>query len=110
MANKKVTDLTANTAPAASDVTHIVDDPGGTPLNQKITLQNLLKVINGLTAYGATVDDTADTLAIYDTSDSAAKTITLAKLYAAITATTSPSFSASLGQDVAFVLACQSYG
>jgi hypothetical protein len=111
MADKKLTDLTAITVPDdTADVIYIVDNPSSTADPRKITLENLWKIIGYFTAYGATVDDTADKLAIFDDSATATKTITLAKIYAAITATTSPSFSASLGQDVAFVLACQSYG
>lgn len=45
MANTKITDLTANTAPAASDLLPMVDDPGGTPLSQKITFANASKAI-----------------------------------------------------------------
>lgn len=41
MANTKVTGLTANTSPALTDVMLIIDDPGGTPASQKVTLANL---------------------------------------------------------------------
>ncbi|OQA56533.1 MAG: hypothetical protein BWY42_00952 [Candidatus Omnitrophica bacterium ADurb.Bin277] len=40
-ADTKVTALTENTAPAAADLLYIVDDPGGSPLSQKVTLANL---------------------------------------------------------------------
>ena len=42
MADKKVTQLTALTAPANNDVLLIVDDPAGTPVSKKITVQDLL--------------------------------------------------------------------
>lgn len=40
-ADTKVTALTANTDPQSTDILYMVDDPGGTPLSQKITLANL---------------------------------------------------------------------
>lgn len=40
MADAKITALSANTTPLGTDVTVIVDDPGGTPATQKITLAN----------------------------------------------------------------------
>jgi hypothetical protein len=43
MANLKITELTADTTPVASDVSVIVDDPAGTPVTKKVTLGNLLK-------------------------------------------------------------------
>lgn len=53
MADAKLTALTANTAPVSADILYIVDDPGGTPLSQKITWGNLLGA--NLTAiYGLT--------------------------------------------------------
>lgn len=42
MADTKITDLTANTTPVSTDLALIIDDPGGTPLSQKITLANLM--------------------------------------------------------------------
>jgi hypothetical protein len=44
MANAKITALTSNTTPALTDVLAIVDDPGGSPLTQKITLGTMLAV------------------------------------------------------------------
>lgn len=41
MADAKITALTENTTPVGTDLVHIIDDPAGTPLNQKITLTNL---------------------------------------------------------------------
>ncbi len=46
MADSKVTALTENTAPILTDVMYVIDDPGGTPASQKVTLTNLLKLIN----------------------------------------------------------------
>jgi len=41
MADTKVTGLTANTTPVSTDIVPIIDDPGGTPASQKITLMSL---------------------------------------------------------------------
>lgn len=39
---KKVSELTALTAPAGEDLLLIVDDPSGTPISKKVTVANLL--------------------------------------------------------------------
>ena len=59
-------DLDALTAPAATDIVAIVDDPTGTPLTKKITLANLLKVVSSLTELAAAPDATADDILIID--------------------------------------------
>jgi hypothetical protein len=41
MADQKTTQFTAMTNPAAPDLLMIINDPNGTPANQKITLKNL---------------------------------------------------------------------
>lgn len=41
MADSKITELGSNTTPIGTDIIPIVDDPGGTPVTQKITLANL---------------------------------------------------------------------
>lgn len=57
MADLKITGLTANTTPALTDVTVMVDDPGGTPLTQKITLDNIRRawMLNGQIASAGTI-------------------------------------------------------
>lgn len=42
MSDTKISALSANTTPVSTDITVIVDDPGGTPQSQKITLANLM--------------------------------------------------------------------
>lgn len=49
MANQTIVDLTANTTPASTDIMPMVDDPGGTPATQKITLANLDTFFSGTT-------------------------------------------------------------
>lgn len=70
----KITSYTANTAPAITDLLVMVDDPGGSPLTQKITFQNFLKVIDGLTE-DLSPDDAADFLLSFDTSAGTVKKV-----------------------------------
>jgi len=46
MADKKITQLTANTSVASTDILPIVINPGTTPENRKVTLANLLSPIS----------------------------------------------------------------
>lgn len=43
MADKKITQLTEDTAPTSDDLVETVHDPGGTPASRKATLANLTK-------------------------------------------------------------------
>lgn len=61
MADKKITELTANTTPITTDLAVMVDDPAGTPATQKITLLNLLPFYGALADYVATSQTTAST-------------------------------------------------
>lgn len=58
MADAKITALTANTTPALSDVTVMVDDPGGTPATQKITLANLISLAYPISSIFISVSST----------------------------------------------------
>jgi hypothetical protein len=42
MADAKITELTANSTPISTDLSVMVDDPGGVPLTQKIVLSDLM--------------------------------------------------------------------
>ena len=83
MADKKISALTAMTAPATADFLHVIDDNSGTYTNQKITLATLLTLapgylgfatVNAVTAAGA-LDITS---AVTTLASSGAIAITLA--------------------------------
>jgi len=65
MADTKISAFTALTAPATTDVVPIVDDPAGTPLSRKITLSDLLKVVDSLTEL-AVKPASSDTILVLD--------------------------------------------
>lgn len=60
MADKKVTELTALTAPASGDVLLIVDDVGGTPVSKKITLKSLFGSVPANTVFTSRVSAQAN--------------------------------------------------
>ena len=86
MANKKISEFTENTTPAAEDFVGTVDDPSGTPLSRKVTLANLFKAITGLSAETAPATD--DEIAIYDITGSAADKMTLSDMLKVISSLT----------------------
>ena len=57
MADTKLTALTEDTAPTIDDLLYLVNDPGGTPGEKKLKLENLLKFIAGLTADATPTND-----------------------------------------------------
>ena len=60
----KVSDLNLNTAPANTDIVNLVDDPGGSPVSEKTTVQDLCRFAYGhisVTAGVATQTPTAAT-------------------------------------------------
>jgi hypothetical protein len=53
MADKKITALTSlGTATAREDLLHVVDDPGGTPTNKKVTIGEYANALNAPTILG----------------------------------------------------------
>lgn len=55
MANAKISQLTALTTPDPGDLLAIVDDPGGTPVTKKITVETLLATLGQSLSLEATV-------------------------------------------------------
>ena len=75
MADKKISALTAMTAPATADFLHIIDDNSGTYTNQKITLTTLFQNVPTFVAFTDTVaTSAADSLAIPITASIVHKT------------------------------------
>jgi uncharacterized protein (DUF342 family) len=58
MADKKVTQLAALTAPNKNDLLLVVDDPAGTPVSKKITIENLLGATTPLEVVAVNIDAT----------------------------------------------------
>lgn len=58
MADKKVTQLAALTAPNKNDILLVVDDPSGTPVSKKITIENLLGATTELEVAAVNIDAT----------------------------------------------------
>ena len=54
MADKKITALNAATALTTDDLFHVVDDPGGSPTNKKITSTNVFSKIPSYVGLAAT--------------------------------------------------------
>src|SRR3989344_2202809 len=64
MADTKITGLTANTTPLTTDLLAMVDDPGGSPATQKVTVANFLalKIFPRGHLWGLTMSNAADTV------------------------------------------------
>ena len=75
MADKKISALTAMTAPATADFLHVIDDNSGTYTNQKITLTTLFQNVPTFLAFTDTVaTSAADSLEIPITASIVHKT------------------------------------
>ena len=75
MADKKISALTAMTAPAAADFLHVIDANSGTYTNQKVTLTTLFQNVPTFVAFTDTVaTSAADSLAIPITASIVHKT------------------------------------
>ena len=59
MADKKVTQLTALTAPANTDLLLVIDDPAGSPVSKKITIEDLFGATTGLTVADVDITSTS---------------------------------------------------
>ena len=61
MADKKVTQLTALTAPANTDLLLVIDDPAGSPISKKITIEDLFGKTSTLSVSAINITSTGDT-------------------------------------------------
>jgi type II secretory pathway pseudopilin PulG len=62
MADLKITELLEDVFPVSENLLVEVDDPGGTPVNKKITLENLAKLISDLLENGGAAEISASGL------------------------------------------------
>ncbi len=67
--DEKLTQKTENSSPIGTDIMEIVDDPGGTPLSQKITLTNLFETTLITAAVGAASTSAAGKIEIATTAE-----------------------------------------
>jgi hypothetical protein len=67
MADKKVTQLTALTAPANTDLLLIIDDPAGSPVSKKITVEDLFGKTTGVTVGAVNLTATGTAALVADT-------------------------------------------
>lgn len=65
MADSEIRELTADTSPTSDDIVYVQGDPAGTPVDRKVTLENLLKVVDDLTEL-AVRPAQSDTLLVLD--------------------------------------------
>ena len=81
MADKKITALTANTAPDSTDLVHVIDDVSGTPTNQKMTLASLFNKVPTFLALNSvdaiTTTSAASLLTAFTTVNSATGAVAL---------------------------------
>jgi hypothetical protein len=86
MADQNLTELTALTTVASGDLLHIMDDPAGTPVDKKITADNLLTSVAILTAI--TTLATADEFLVIDdpSGTPVARKVTIANILKAVSA------------------------
>lgn len=60
MADRKITELTALTAPDQKDLLYVVDDPSGTPVSKKISLYDLFGSVPANTSVSGTLTVSAN--------------------------------------------------
>ena len=76
--SSKITELTALTTPAGSDLLVIVDDPSGTPITKKITVDTLFSNLASNVTFSNTTVLSANTLVIrrFTTPGNSSPTVT----------------------------------
>src|SRR3990167_6282509 len=84
MADQDLTELTALSSLATGDILHVMDDPAGTPLDKKITIDNLLKSVNILTADTAPASGDEFLMVVDPSGTPAARKVTIDNLLKAV--------------------------
>ena len=74
MADKKTTQLDENSSPIGTDIIEMVDDPGGSPKSEKITLTNFFETTLITAAVGAASTSAAGKIEIATTAEIDANT------------------------------------
>jgi len=74
MSDKKVSEMTANSTPQSTDLLMLIDDPSGSPTNQKITVADLIP-IGDIHTWGAVGDGSTDDSAAFRAADAAGVTV-----------------------------------
>ena len=113
MADKKITALTSlGTTTAREDLIHVVDDPGGTPINKKVTIAEMtdalsVPVANGNAALTLTAALHGGRIVMQGNVDSSDKIITLPVPTAGLTfrVVANTGLTAADGHDVQFQIA-----
>ena len=105
MADKKITALTSlGTATAREDLLHVVDDPGGTPTNKKVTIGEYANALNApvvLTDASASLTEATHAMRTVITIDNSAdRTFTLPTPIAGMTFKFIYGHTAADGHDV----------
>src|SRR5210317_937052 len=62
MADRKITELDALTAPDQKDLLYVVDDPSGSPVSKKISLYNLFGSVPANTSISGTLAVSGNTV------------------------------------------------
>ena len=62
MADSKVEDMTDEAVPTGDDLLYIIQDPGGTPLDRKATITNVLAVNGGLAPFAIAIKSAIQTV------------------------------------------------
>jgi hypothetical protein len=62
MADKKITALTELLGTSGDDIIHVVDNPGGTPIDKKVTIKNLVGNLSIITASTEAINAVSMTL------------------------------------------------
>lgn len=70
----KISGYTADAAPTSDDLIVTVNDPGGTPVNRKVTLANLATALAGMSGFTGTFAPVADAATVLTSQTTASTT------------------------------------